>query len=471
MHIPIIQKLTFGNLLNLLTQRNRIIFTNYFLNGLDLHLKNELEDKKGNFVINFAVNPGLVSSFKIYHVGEPTKNRLNILRAYIYERIRYLINKMGKDLEPSPQINQGKFKRFVKGMIDSVRPNFVLENPSEKLRVFVLAHSVKELKEFNFPKYMHIALTNKCNLRCIMCPYHSKILSNQHSNKYFTNLKKMPEILLKKIIDEASQYSCSLSFGQYDEPLLYNNFVDHAAYAKEKGCKISITSNGILMTPQKAEKLISAGVDHISFSLDAASQETYTKIRGADFKIPLVNLRNLVEIRDRKKASTTIRACMVIQEHNRHETELFKNVMSKIGIDMISYYKESILDDGIWRNEIPHVEINENTCSRFACSQLWSQVMIYPDGNVSLCCASTMYVAYRENIPYMGNVADLSIADIWVSARYEKTRSNALRGIFTTNSICRDCQIWNNFMNVQTIDSDGNLVQINPYETYVTFAK
>jgi radical SAM protein with 4Fe4S-binding SPASM domain len=302
-----------------------------------------------------------------------------------------------------------------------------------------------------------------------MCPYHSEDLRKEHATDYFSHSKRMPTELFDQLILEAAAHGTNLAFGQYDEPFIYKGFSDWVVKAKKAGCGVTITTNGTLLNEIEARKLISANVEHISFSLDAATAETYRKIRLDDFSVPLENMKKLVQVRNEMQGKTSLRACLVIQEHNRHEQSAFRDLMKSIGLDMVSFYVLSKYESGIWVNE--HLNLNidlPDIGNRYACSQLWSQMALYPDGNVALCCATTMYVGYRDDIPYVGNFSDHSLQEIWLSANYRQIRAEALRGVFN-NSVCSDCQIWHNYQSRRTHDEQGNLVYENPYETFVYF--
>jgi radical SAM protein with 4Fe4S-binding SPASM domain len=340
---------------------------------------------------------------------------------------------------------------------------------SAALNAYVLTQCIDRLKEFAFPRYLHVALTKKCNLKCVMCPYHSEELRRQHETDYFSVARsdRFDPALLDRLLEESGRHHAALTFGQYDEPFIYKNFADVAVKAKRAGCAVSITTNGTLLTEAYARKLCAAGVDHISFSLDAASQESYGKIRLDDFSVPIENLRCLVRVRDELGARTTIRACMVVQPDNEHEQEQFYDLMKEIGLDMVSFYVLSVYEEGAWRSRTFNFEVEQPAPGeRYVCSQLYSQVMVYPDGNVSLCCGTTMYVGYRDDIPYVGNIKDAPLQQIWLSSTYNQIRAEAFRGVFG-NSVCRDCTIWHNFQGRDSVNERGHRVHMNPYETFV----
>lgn len=338
---------------------------------------------------------------------------------------------------------------------------------STSLNKYVLTHALHLLPEFGFPAGLHVALTKNCNLRCIMCPYHADELRAQHSVPYFRHGMRMPEDLLERIIAEAGRHRATISFGQYDEPFIYKGFANWAARAKAAGCAVAITTNGTLLEEEDAKILLEAKTDHISFSLDAASAETYRKIRLDDFAVPIRNLRRLVAMRDHGRYPTQIRACMVLQEHNKREPELFAALMESIGVDLVSFYNLSVLDGGVWRFPTLNFDVEQDEPGeRNVCSQLYNQLAVYPDGQVALCCLTTMYVGYRTDVPYVGNAKTQSLREIWLSEPYLRVRREAFENTFS-NSVCRDCTIWHNYQGRETVDEKGRRVYKNAYETFV----
>lgn len=338
---------------------------------------------------------------------------------------------------------------------------------SEAVSAEILSRDLGAVVDRRFPKYVHLALTNKCNLKCVMCPYHGPPLREQMTTGYFDRYGRFDHVSLDRLLTEIGSHGAAVTFGQFDEPFVFKGFVEWASKAKALGCSVNITTNGTMFQSGDVEQLIDSGIDHISFSLDAATKDTYRSIRGADFDVPIQNLRQLVEYRNRAKARTTIRACLVVQDGNEGEEQIFLDLMDEIGIDVVSYYNLSEFVDGVWMNPILNFDVqSELSNDRYVCSQLYDQVAIYPDGNVALCCGTTMYVGYRDDIPYVGNVAQTALGEIWLNGTYGQIRSEAFRGEFT-NSVCRDCTIWHNFHYETRYTPEGFREHVNAYERFV----
>ena len=54
----------------------------------------------------------------------------------------------------------------------------------------------------------------------------------------------------------------------------------HGAGAARKNIKVSLISNGSLMSESTAEELVSLGIEKVSVSMESADPETFRQIRG-----------------------------------------------------------------------------------------------------------------------------------------------------------------------------------------------
>lgn len=98
---------------------------------------------------------------------------------------------------------------------------------------------------FKAPLIMALAITNKCNLRCVHCISNS----GQEINDCLSFEK------IKQILDQAAELKVPYFGFTGGEPFCREDFYDILNYASGKGFKIIITSNGTLITPEWAEKL------------------------------------------------------------------------------------------------------------------------------------------------------------------------------------------------------------------------
>ena len=146
-----------------------------------------------------------------------------------------------------------------------------------------------------FPLYMQVELNQICNLRCPMC----SITIPKAREKYISE-ERMTWDTYKKIILECEQYDCpSMNPQGVNEPLLDPKFEDYIKFASKHGfIDITMNTNATLLSEERSKKLLESGLTRLRFSLDAATKETYEKIRiGAKFEPVMKNIERFLEIK------------------------------------------------------------------------------------------------------------------------------------------------------------------------------
>src|SRR5439155_26821469 len=66
------------------------------------------------------------------------------------------------------------------------------------------------------------------------------------------------------------------------EPLLNAEVFEIGEYLKSRAATVAFNSDAISVTVMRAFRLIESGLDEYRVSMDAATRETYTKLRGVD---------------------------------------------------------------------------------------------------------------------------------------------------------------------------------------------
>ncbi|HSD57088.1 MAG TPA: radical SAM protein [Methanotrichaceae archaeon] len=112
--------------------------------------------------------------------------------------------------------------------------------------------------------------TSACNLSCSYC--RAKATATPEKEELSTE-----EAL--SLIDEIAPLRPMLILSG-GEPLLRPDIFLLARHAADRGMRVSLATNGTLLTPEIAEKLSSAGVSRVSISLDGASPKRHDANRG-----------------------------------------------------------------------------------------------------------------------------------------------------------------------------------------------
>lgn len=132
-------------------------------------------------------------------------------------------------------------------------------------------------------KRVYIELTNKCNLTCSTCM----------RNVWDVEYGHMSAWTFERILSDLDAYEekPELFLGGYGEPLSHPRILELIEQAKGRGHRVSMITNGILLTEQVSRKLIDLNLDMLWVSVDGASAECYADVRLGD-SLPVI-LENL----------------------------------------------------------------------------------------------------------------------------------------------------------------------------------
>jgi MoaA/NifB/PqqE/SkfB family radical SAM enzyme len=145
----------------------------------------------------------------------------------------------------------------------------------------------------NTLKRVYVEATNQCNLNCSIC------MRNVWDVQYGSMSPETFERILLSF--QELPHKPEVFIGGYGEPLSHPNILEMIEQAKRLGHRVSLITNGILLTEQVTRRLIDLNLDMLWVSLDGASPECYADIRLGD-ALPVV-IENLTRLRAQKYKS------------------------------------------------------------------------------------------------------------------------------------------------------------------------
>lgn len=286
------------------------------------------------------------------------------------------------------------------------------------------------MNKLEFPERVTVELTNRCNVSCTFC----------HRNSFDMKLGDMSFELYKKIIDEMSQHKpIKLVPFFRGESILHPQFIECMEYAKKRGIgPIQLFSNGLNFNKEIAEKVIEAGVDFISFSLDTLNTEIYKKSRLlGDLDVSMENVKAFGilcrQYRKAGKAVPEVQVSTVDLEVYHSEQQAFIDYWKQY-VDIVRVYEEHDENGGFVNPEVSKALgcISE----RRPCHKLYRDMIIYWDGSVALCNYDW------NNQMEIGNVNRNSLSEIWNSEKYKKIRNMHETDSIDKEIICSKCEHW-----------------------------
>lgn len=232
--------------------------------------------------------------------------------------------------------------------------------------------------------------------------------------------------LYKKIIDEVSGYMELIYLHGLGEPLFHPNIFEMIKYAKEKGLNVGLSSNATLLTPDFAKKIISSNLDYLILALDAATSETYSKVRGGkNFPQVIKNVKNYLKFKRKSEKSPFTVLQFVKLKINANEVKEFRKMWKNSGADVIRVKPLiDLLKEG-----------KSGKNMRRPCFYLWRQLnMVSWDGKfVTPCCMDT-----NGDYP-LGDIRKQSIKEIWNGPQMVVLRKMQRSGKWKKLPLCRDC--------------------------------
>jgi MoaA/NifB/PqqE/SkfB family radical SAM enzyme len=133
---------------------------------------------------------------------------------------------------------------------------------------------------------IYVEPTNRCNLNCVTCIRHS----------WDESYEDLAWPAYKALIDGLADFpdAKTIAFAGFGESLLHPRFPEMIRLAHENGLRTEMTSNAMLLTSSLAERLIDAGLDQFTVSIDGTSNESHNAVRpGASLEKILDNVKNL----------------------------------------------------------------------------------------------------------------------------------------------------------------------------------
>jgi radical SAM protein with 4Fe4S-binding SPASM domain len=284
----------------------------------------------------------------------------------------------------------------------------------------------------DFPLFLQLDMNQNCNLRCPHC-----IIGNPElKEKYYSN-ETLSWDDYKSIVQEGENHGCpSLSPQGNNEPLLIKDLEKYIKFAYDhKFIDIMMNTNALLLSEERAKGLLDSGLTRLRFSLDAATPETYSKVRpGSDYKKVVSNIERFLNLKaSGGYALPVVGTSFCKMSVNEQELEtFFRQWEDKVDIVTVQTFVPPILDkdfSAYYSKE--QFELRKNMMD-FRCPQPFQRVTIR-NYDITPCCA--MFSTRLK----IGKVRINSIHEAWNSEKMNRLRELHRNGEYAQNDICRKC--------------------------------
>jgi radical SAM protein with 4Fe4S-binding SPASM domain len=299
-----------------------------------------------------------------------------------------------------------------------------------------------------FPMAIQVQTINRCNAACSFCPHPYTI--------HLQEKQIMDDALYSKIVDECVTEPNLYGFVPMskNEPLLDTKMEQRVKEFKSKAQPhqaVELVTNGSPLTPARAQRLIEAGVDLITVSVNAAREETYKKVMaGLSWKQVMDNLEALSKM-ELSKVNIYLR--FVSEQANRGDLQSFRKRWKQFNLFTFTVNNRSGTVREYERKVIHYDDFGQRLKrilgSRLypVCPYVFSLVHVLENGDVPMCANDW------ANRDILGNVRTQTIREIYNSPRINEIRELMAQGRFEEIEACRECSFYHEWM--KPLESDG----------------
>jgi molybdenum cofactor biosynthesis enzyme MoaA len=271
------------------------------------------------------------------------------------------------------------------------------------------------------PKLLRVETTNNCNARCVTCP--------RSGMKRAVGVMDMH--LFRSVIDQAVKMGIrNVHLHNYGEPLLDRTLPEKIFYAKQKGLHAKIFSNGSLMTPDMAERIIEAGIDEVKISVDGCTKETFERIRKPlVFEDVIKGIENLIQARAGRSRPGISLVFVDFDQNHSEVAALKKKWGPRVDSVIVTEYHN-------WaKGAAGKVSLRQRLQKKIPCARLWKTVTVLWDGRVALCCLD-----YNGDV-ILGDVSKEPLSSVWSGEKYSQLRRLHAQGAQEKIFLCSECTI------------------------------
>lgn len=273
-----------------------------------------------------------------------------------------------------------------------------------------------------YPLLVDIELSSVCNLACPMC------YTITDEFKHQVNATRMDWNLYQKIIDEIGGKVPAIRLSLRGEATLHTKFIEAIKYAKDHGIKeVSMLTHGGKLTLPYFQKMVEAGIDWITISVDGLGQ-TYERVRKPlKFEELLDKIKAIKQYKEERKLKRpVIKVQGIWPAIAESGTDAYYNTFAPYA-DLVAF--NPLID---YLSNDTHIEYLEE----FTCPQQYQRLVIGADGLVMKCSND------EENREVIGDIKQETVHQVWHGEKMQAERNMHLqpRG-FMQSAVCRKCYL------------------------------
>jgi Fe-coproporphyrin III synthase len=168
-------------------------------------------------------------------------------------------------------------------------------------------------------------LTRTCNLKCIHC------YSGSENRRYPGELTTEE---CKAVLEDLAAFKVPAVLFSGGEPLVREDVFELAAYGRQLGLHVVLSTNGTLITPAIAQRLKALQFAYVGISLDSAIAAVHDRFRGVAGAFE----RTLAGFRNCKAVGQKVGLRLTLTRHTAENLDALFDLIEREGIDRACFY-------------------------------------------------------------------------------------------------------------------------------------
>lgn len=292
------------------------------------------------------------------------------------------------------------------------------------------------------PIIYNIETTNRCNMRCKMCPRTTMMTRkiedidketfvrvidqiHPHSEKDWNNWKAYCEEKYGiREDDEASEnhfflyvISKVIQLHGYGDPLLDKHMHEYVKLLNQRGFSSYFSCNPANINFELTFKMLDAGLDYIKYSIESVDDAVHKTIRGemSNFTESFENIKKILDYKHAHNLNTTIVITMLDLNRTNQKEDYDKLLDAFKDLDVYIYLKS---EDCQWYRKDFHGTKSIHWSE--ICKHPWMTMTIKSNGEAAMCMEDF------NNAIVLGDVHKNTLQEIWEGEPYKEFRMQHL---------------------------------------------
>lgn len=304
----------------------------------------------------------------------------------------------------------------------------------DKQRIFDELESIRSQE----PVVYNIETTNRCNMRCKMCP-RTTMMTRKIEDIDRETFIKVVEQIRPHSADEWEKWKtyCETKYGisendqpsenhfflyiiakviqlhGYGDPLLDKNMHEYIKILHDKGFYSYFSCNPANINLELTYKMLDAGLDYIKYSIESVDDAVHKTIRGerSNFSESYQKIQKVLAYKHENNLNTTIVITMLDLNRTNQKEDYEKLEEAFKDMDVYLYLKS---EDCQWYRKDFHGTKSIHWSE--ICKHPWMTMTVKSNGEATMCMEDF------NNEIILGDLHKQSLKEIWNGKAYEEFR-------------------------------------------------